>query len=123
MMFKHRTIYANFMLWFHFSESMAQCELQRKDRVSRLRMCRLNSFIISARSIGKVHDLMSKKVWGFRMYWVFEKDMTNCKYLHFKSQVKSQCEIILVISSVQHKAEKTLISGHTEVDHTMVFRY
>jgi hypothetical protein len=41
-----------------------------------------------------------KKVYGFRMYCVFEKDMTNCKYLHFLSQVKSQCEIILVISFV-----------------------
>jgi len=82
-MFKHCTIYANFMLWFHFSESVAQRELQRKDRVSRLRMYRLNSFIISARNIGKVHDLMSEKVLGFRMYWVFEKDMTNCKCLRF----------------------------------------
>jgi len=42
---------------YEILESMAQRELQQKDRVSRLRMCGLNSFIISARNIAAARRL------------------------------------------------------------------
>jgi hypothetical protein len=59
----------------------------------------------------------------FRMYWVFEKDVTSYRYLHVCSQVKSLCEIIWVICFVYCKLTKLLIRGHTKLKEKMTFHY